>query len=185
MYLVGIIDAYSRYIVGWSLSNTMTTRWCRECLEEAIMRHGAPEILSTDQGSQFSSSEFSGYFTTHPAIKFSMDGKGSAIDNIFIERFWRSLKYEKIYLEPSDNGLELYHKIKDYMKFYNMERPHQGPDYKRPVTNIHIRRQIKESSLTNFQLAQPFRSSPTTINQWKNKETATIKAHALKRSYML
>jgi putative transposase len=111
----------------------MTSEWCRECLEEAIMRHGAPEILNTDQGSRFSSSEFSGYFTTHPAIKFSMDGKGRAIDNIFIERFWRSLKYEKIYLEPPDNGLELYHKIKDYMEFYNMERPHQGLEYKRLV----------------------------------------------------
>jgi len=133
VYLVAIIDVYSRYIVGWSLSNTMTTRWCRECLEEAIMRHGAPEILNTDQGSQFSSFEFFGYFSSYSDLKFSMDGKGRAIDNIFIERFWRSLKYEKIYLEPSDNGLELYHKIKDYMNFYNMERPHQGLEYKRPV----------------------------------------------------
>ena len=133
MYLVAIIDVYSRYIVGWSLSNTMTTRWCRECLEEAIMRHGAPEILNTDQGSQFSSFEFFGYFSSYSDLKFSMDGKGRAIDNIFIERFWRSLKYEKIYLEPSDNSLELYHKIKDYMNFYNMERPHQGLEYKRPV----------------------------------------------------
>jgi putative transposase len=133
MYLVAIIDVYSRYIVGWSLSNTMTTRWCRECLEEAIMRHGAPEILNTDQGSQFSSFEFFGYFSSYSDLKFSMDGKGRAIDNIFIERFWRSLKYEKIYLEPSDNGLELYHKIKDYMNFYHMERPHQGLEYKRPV----------------------------------------------------
>ncbi len=133
MYLVAIIDIYSRYIVGWSLSNTMTTRWCRECLEEAIMRHGAPEILNTDQGSQFSSLEFFGYFSSFPNLKFSMDGKGRAIDNIFIERFWRSLKYEKIYLEPSDNGLELYHKIRDYMNFYNTERPHQGLGYKRPV----------------------------------------------------
>ncbi len=133
MYLVAIIDVYSRYIAGWSLSNTMTTRWCRECLEEAIMRHGAPEILNTDQGSQFSSFEFFGYFSSYSDLKFSMDGKGRAIDNIFIERFWRSLKYEKIYLEPSDNSLELYHKIKDYMNFYNMERPHQGLEYKRPV----------------------------------------------------
>lgn len=133
MYLVAIIDVYSRYIVGWSLSNTMTTRWCRECLEEAIMRHGAPEIVNTDQGSQFSSPDFSGGFSLHPHLKFSMDGKGRAIDNIFIERFWRSLKYEKIYLEPSDNGLELYHKIKDYMEFYNRERPHQGLEYKMPV----------------------------------------------------
>ncbi|GAB1360177.1 putative transposase [Porphyromonadaceae bacterium KH3R12] len=133
MYLVAIIDVYSRYIVGWSLSNTMTTRWCRECLEEAVTRYGAPEILNTDQGSQFSSFDFWGNFSLHPDLKFSMDGKGRAIDNIFIERFWRSLKYEKIYLEPSDNGLELYHKIKDYMNFYNMERAHQGLGYKKPV----------------------------------------------------
>ena len=132
-YLVAIIDVYSRYIVGWSLSNTMTTRWCRWCLEEAIERHGAPDILNTEQGSQFSSAEFWGNFLLHPNLKFSMDGKGRAIDNIFIERFWRSLKYEKIYLEPSDNGLELYHKIKDYMNFYNMNRAHQGLEYKRPV----------------------------------------------------
>lgn len=116
----------------------MTTRWCRECLEEAIMRHGAPEILNTDQGSQFSSPEFSSYFSSYPGLKFSMDGKGRAIDNIFIERFWLSLKYEKIYLEPCDNGLELYHKIKDYMKFYNMERPHQRLGYKRPVEMFRV-----------------------------------------------
>ncbi|WP_298653812.1 IS3 family transposase, partial [uncultured Proteiniphilum sp.] len=125
MCLVAIIDVYSRYIVSWSLSNEIT-RWCRECLEGAIMRYGAPEILNTDQGSQFSSPEFTGYFSSYPDLKFSMDGKGRAIDNIFIERFWRSLKHEKIYLEPSDNGLELYHKIKDYMEFYNRERPHQA-----------------------------------------------------------
>ncbi len=133
LYLVAIIDVYSRYIVGWSLSNTMTARWCRECLEEAIKHHGAPEIINTDQGSQFSSPEFSAYFSSHEGLKFSMDGKGRAIDNIFIERFWRNIKYEKLYLEPSDNGLELYHKIKDYMKYYNLERPHQGLEYKRPV----------------------------------------------------
>ena len=132
MYLVAIIDVYSRYIVGWSLSSTMTTRWCRECLEEAIERHGAPEILNTDQGSQFTSPEFSEPFEGFSGLRFSMDGKGRAIDNIFIERFWRSLKYEKIYLEPSDNGLELYHKIKDYMEFYNRKRPHQSLGYKTP-----------------------------------------------------
>lgn len=133
MYLVGIIDVYSRYIVGWSLSNTMTVRWCRECLEEAMCRHGTPEIINTDQGSQFSSSEFSTYFSSYPGLKLSIDGKGRAIDNIFIERFWRNVKYEKIYLEPSDNGLDLYRKIKEYVGFYNMERLHQGLKYERPV----------------------------------------------------
>lgn len=136
MYLVAIIDVYSRYIVSWSLSNTMTARWCRDCLEEAVNRYGSPEILNTDQGSQFSSHEFWDGFPSSTCIKFSMDGKGRAIDNIFIERFWRNIKQEKIYLEPSDNGLELYHKVKKYMKYYNMERPHQSLKYKRPVDMV-------------------------------------------------
>lgn len=114
MYLVAIIDLYSRYVVSWSLSNTMTAKWCRACLEWAIDRYGAPEILNTDQGSQFTSPVFTEFAVSHQGLKLSMDGKGRAIDNVFIERFWRNIKYEKIYLEPSSNGLELYHKIKDY-----------------------------------------------------------------------
>lgn len=132
MYPVAIIDVYSRYMVSWSLSNTMTSEWCRECLETAINRYGAPEILNTDQGSRFTSPIFTEFIASYQDLKLSMDGKGRAIDNIFIERFRRNIKYEKLYLEPSENGLELYHKIKDYMKFYNAERPHQSPEYKKP-----------------------------------------------------
>jgi len=132
MYLVAIIDLYSRYIVGWSLSNTMTAAWCKECLDAAIKDYGEPEILNTDQGSQFTCPLFT-EFVAEKKIMFSMDGKGRAIDNIFIERFWRSIKYEKIYLEPSDDGVELYGKIKLYMGFYNGHRPHQSLDYKKPV----------------------------------------------------
>jgi len=131
MYLIAIIDLYSRYIVGWSLSNTMTAEWCKECVEIAIRKHGSPDIINTDQGSQFTAPVFT-EFVLGEGIKLSMDGKGRAIDNIFIERFWRNIKYEKIYLEPSDDGLELYGKIKDYMKFYNTERLHQSLGYKRP-----------------------------------------------------
>lgn len=131
MYLVAIIDLYSRFIVGWSLSNTMTADWCKECLEVAVNRFGRPEILNTDQGSQFTSPKFTD-FVLGENIRFSMDGKGRAIDNIFIERFWRNIKYEKIYLEPSDDGLELYGKIKAYMEFYNSRRQHQSLGYKRP-----------------------------------------------------
>jgi putative transposase len=91
-------------------------------------------IIWLEKSGNFSSSpEFSAYFSSHEGLKFSMDGKGRAIDNIFIERFWRNIKYEKIYLEPSDNGLDLYRKIKEYMTYYNTERPHQGLEYKRPV----------------------------------------------------
>jgi putative transposase len=132
MYLVAIIDLYSRFIVGWSLSNTMTAQWCKECLETAILKHGKPEILNTDQGSQFTSPLFTEFVTTDQKMQFSMDGKGRAIDNIFIERFWRNIKYEKIYIEPSEDGIELYGKIKWYIGFYNTRRQHQSLDYKRP-----------------------------------------------------
>ena len=132
MYLVAIIDLYSRYIVGWSLSNTMSAKWCKECLEEAIKKHGSPDILNTDQGSQFTCPLFTDYIDKLENTKFSMDGKGRATDNIFIERFWRNIKYEKIYIEPSQNGLELYKKIKEYMNFYNIERGHQSLGYQRP-----------------------------------------------------
>jgi putative transposase len=132
MYLVAIIDLYSRFIVGWSLSNTMTAKWCKECLKTAVLRHGAPGILNTDQGSQFTSPTFTGFVSKQEGMELSMDGKGRAIDNIFIERFWRNIKYEKIYPEPSDDGLELYSKIKEYMLFYNTERGHQSLGYKRP-----------------------------------------------------
>ncbi|HNV82298.1 MAG TPA: IS3 family transposase [Tenuifilaceae bacterium] len=132
MYLMAIIDLYSRFVVGWSLSNTMTAEWCRECFEMAVSRHGAPEILNTDQGSQFTSPAFTAYVGSLEKTRFSMDGKGRAIDNIFIERFWRSIKYEKIYLEPSEDGHELYTKIKWYMNFYNTERGHQALSYQRP-----------------------------------------------------
>ena len=132
MYLVAIIDLYSRFIVGWSLSNTMTASWCKACLESAILKYGRPEILNTDQGSQFTSPEFTEFVNKQESIQFSMDGKGRAIDNIFIERFWRNIKYEKIYIEPSEDGIELYGKIKWYMEFYNSQRMHQSLGYKRP-----------------------------------------------------
>ena len=131
MYLVAIIDLYSRYIVGWSLSNTMTSEWCKGCLQAAIAAHGEPEIVNTDQGSQFTSHIFTSLFDNIDS-KLSMDGKGRCIDNIFIERFWRNLKYEKIYIEPSEDGLELFAKVKSYMEFYNIRRPHQSLGYKRP-----------------------------------------------------
>jgi putative transposase len=109
----------------------MTAPWCKECVENAILIHGKPEIMNTDQGSQFTCPLFIG-FITDSHISFSMDGKGRAIDNIFIERFWRSIKYEKIYIEPSDDGIELFGKTKSYMEFYNTKRPHQSLDFKKP-----------------------------------------------------
>lgn len=124
LYLCAIIDLYSRCVVGWSLSNTMTAQWCTDVVRQAVAQHGTPEILNTDQGSQFTADVFTRYVTEHAGIRLSMDGKGRAIDNVFIERFWRSLKYEHVYLRPSSDGVECYRGISEYMDYYNHERRH-------------------------------------------------------------
>jgi putative transposase len=134
LYLVAVIDLFSRYVLNWSLSNTMTSRWCKEALEEAIRRHGKPEILNTDQGSQFTADEFTQYVINDLEIKLSMDGKGRAIDNIFIERLWRSVKYEHVYLCPATDGLECYQGLKQYFRYYNDERRHQSLNDQTPLT---------------------------------------------------
>lgn len=126
LYLCAVIDLHSRYVVNWSLSNTMTADWCRQTLQGAIEAHGKPQILNTDQGSQFTAKEFSDWVTAEQGIKLSMDGKGRAIDNIFIERLWRSVKYEHVYLFPADDGLACYHGLKDYFAYYNTQRRHQS-----------------------------------------------------------
>ena len=132
MYLFAIIDLYSRYIVNWSLSNTMTAEWCNSTIKEALYLNGKPEIFNTDQGSQFTS-ELHVSFLEKQKIKISMDGKGRAIDNIFIERFWRSIKQEYVYINPPNGGMELYNGIEEYMRFYNYERSHESHDYKTPA----------------------------------------------------
>lgn len=131
MYLVAVIDLYSRYVVNWSVSNTMDATWCKQTLEEAIQMHGKPEILNTDQGSQFTSEEFSNYVLSQK-IRLSMDGKGRATDNAFIERLWRSVKYEKLYLSPPTDGLDLYMKLTDYFDYYNHQRRPQSIKNERP-----------------------------------------------------
>ena len=136
LYLVAVIDLYSRYVVNWSLSNTMTAEWCKTVLNEAIEKHGSPEIINTDQGSQFTADEFTSYVLDKDKhdIKLSMDGKGRAIDNIFIERLWRSVKYEHVYLFPASDGLECYHGLKEYFQYYNHERRHQSLKEETPST---------------------------------------------------
>jgi len=132
MYLTAIIDLHSRYVVQWSLSNTMTAEWCAEVLKEAIAGHGTPAIFNTDQGSQFTSDVFTQVLLEHN-VQISMDGKGRAIDNIFIERLWRSVKYEDIYLKCYEDGLALYQGMKAYFGFYNGERLHQSLGYDTPA----------------------------------------------------
>ncbi len=123
MYLTAIIDLHSRFVVNWSVSNTMDAEWCRQALEEAIEMYGKPEIINTDQGSQFTSEVFANYVLGED-IRLSMDGKGRATDNAFIERLWRSVKYEKLYLNPPKDGTDLYLSVAEYFNYYNTERRH-------------------------------------------------------------
>lgn len=133
LYLVAIMDWYSRYILSWRLSNTMETWFCVEALEEALTAYGRPEIFNSDQGSQFTSREFTGRLI-RADIRISMDGRGRAFDNIFIERLWRSLKYEEVYLHDYSDGLEADERLDWYFTFYNNERPHQSLSYRTPAS---------------------------------------------------
>ena len=125
LYLMAIMDWHSRKVLSWRLSNTMDVHFCLEALEEAVARFGTPEIFNSDQGSQFTSEAFTGALKQH-GIRISMDGKGRCMDNIFIERLWRSLKYEEVYLKAYDSVAEARQGIDQWMRFYNMNRRHQG-----------------------------------------------------------
>lgn len=125
LYLTAIIDVYSRYVVGWGLSNSLDAVHSHQVLKEAIARHGKPEIINSDQGSQFTCKEWIEYLNQEE-IKISMDGKGRAIDNVFIERLWRSVKYDYVYISPANDGLELFNGLKKYFQYYNNELAHQG-----------------------------------------------------------
>lgn len=125
VYLVAVIDWYSRRVLSWRISNTMDTVFCVDCLQEALQRHGSPEIFNTDQGSQFTSESFTGVLKAN-GIAISMDGRGRALDNIFVERLWRSVKYEDVYLKGYNNTTQLMMGLTEYFVFYNGERPHQS-----------------------------------------------------------
>jgi putative transposase len=133
MYLCAVIDVHTRYVVGWGVSNSMTAEWCTEIVSEAVERHGCPTIMNSDQGSQFTSEVYTGYLKGK-GIQISMDSKGRAIDNIFVERLWRTVKYEHIYLHVYEDGLSLYKGLKQYFSFYNDERRHQSLNDQTPVS---------------------------------------------------
>ncbi len=124
-YLVAVVDWYSRRVLSWRLSNTLEAGFCVDCLEDALRTHGTPEIFNTDQGSQFTGKAFTGVLLD-AGIAISMDGRGRALDNIFVERLWRSVKYEDIYLKGYATLSELLLGLTEYFAFYNGERPHQG-----------------------------------------------------------
>jgi putative transposase len=125
LYLVAIMDWATRHVLAWRLSNTMDARFCVEALEEALARYGRPEIFNTDQGSQFTSTDFTGVLKD-AGVAISMDGRGRCMDNIFIERLWRSLKYEAVYLHEMTDGFKAERVIRDWIDFYNTERPHSA-----------------------------------------------------------
>ena len=125
LYLTAIIDVYSRFIVGWGISNTLDAGATLDVMKQAIKDHGKPEIINSDQGSQFTCEQWIEQMKGE-GIQISMDGKGRAIDNIFIERFWRTLKYDYVYLNPANDGLELYQGLKEYINYYNHKLHHQG-----------------------------------------------------------
>lgn len=131
MYLVAVMDWYSRKVLAWRLSNTLDSSFCVEALKDAIQRYGKPEIFNTDQGAQFTSEAFTSVLIENE-IKISMDGRGRAQDNIFIERLWWTLKYHYVYLNSFDNGSELRKGLLQWFVFYNHERFHQSLDNQTP-----------------------------------------------------
>jgi putative transposase len=131
VYLVAVMDWYSRYVLSWALSLTLELPFCLEALKAAL-GHGRPEIFNSDQGSQFTSERFTGELERR-GIAVSMDGRGRCLDNIFIERLWRSLKYEEVYLRDYQLVPEARHGIGNWFRFYNHQRPHQSLEYQTPA----------------------------------------------------
>jgi putative transposase len=127
VYLTAVVDWYSRKILSWRLSNTMDTRFCLEAVDEALSKYGKPEIFNTDQGSQFTSEAFTSKLKENN-IRISMDGKGSWRDNIFVERLWRTIKYDEVYLKAYRTVTEARKSIGDYVTLYNQRRPHSSLD---------------------------------------------------------
>ena len=145
LYLVTIIDWYSRYVISWRLSNTLDDDFCVAALEEALSR-GKPEIFNTDQGSQFTGDAFTGLLKAN-GIRISMDGKGSYNDNLFIERLWRTVKYEEVYLKAYADGREARISLGEYLRFYNTSRPHQSLGYRTPAEVYTI---VPDNTCTNM-----------------------------------
>jgi putative transposase len=135
VYLFAVMDWYSRFVLSWELSTTLDTHFCLVGLDRALAS-GKPIIFNSDQGSQFTSQEFTGRLQSQD-IQISMDGRGRALDNIFVERLWRSVKYEHVYLYDYANPKEVSAGLREYFQFYNWERPHQSLDYRTPATVYH------------------------------------------------
>lgn len=132
MYLVAIMDWYSRYVLSWALSNSLDSSFCVEALQDTLASHGTPEIFNTDQGCQFTSADFTTVLR-QAGVRISMDGRGRWMDNVFIERLWRSVKHEDIYFRGYETATELYRGLIRYFRYYNEQRPHQSLDDRTPA----------------------------------------------------
>lgn len=149
MYLIAIIDLYSRYVLKWAVSNTMTADWCSQVLKETLAKYPAPAIFNTDQGSQFTADVFTAVLLA-ANVQISMDGKGRAIDNIFVERLWRTVKYEDIYLKAYTDGWELEKGLTAYFEFYNGQRFHQALAYQTPEQVLKEKKTVQTESTNTF-----------------------------------
>ena len=174
LYLVAIMDWHSRAVLAWRLSNTLGADFCVEALEEALSRYGRPEIFNTDQGSQFTSDDFTGTLKDR-GITISMDGKGRCMDNIFVERLWQSLKYEEVYLNAYATVAEAKARIGAWLSFYNAERQHQSLGYRTP-------RQIYQEGLWNVEdrLCRP-PPIPGLPSQLGKRGNARLRPHTHRR----
>lgn len=131
LYLVAILDWYSRSVLAWELSNTLEATFCIQALKRALEAYGPPQIFNTDQGAQFTSESFTGLLLSQ-GVKISMDGRGRALDNVFVERLWRSVKYEEVFLRDYTTGLDAYKGLNCYFDYYNHQRRHQALEYRTP-----------------------------------------------------
>ena len=145
LYLVAVIDWHSRKVLAHRLSNTMDAAFCVEAMEDAIVRYGAPEVFNTDQGAQFTSEAFTGALKEH-GVRISMDGKGRWLDNVYVERLWRSLKQEEVYRRAYETVVEAGKGIADYLRYFNEERPHQGLDNRTPDDVFYKRKPLPKAA---------------------------------------
>jgi putative transposase len=164
LYLVAIMDWRSRYVLSWRLSNTLDGDFCLEALEEAL-RKGRPDVLNTDQGAQFTAEAFTGMLERH-GVRISMDGKGRYSDNLFVERLWRTVKYEEVYLKAYQDGREARIGIGDYFRFYNTQRPHQALGYRTPAeAHASIPMEATEGGMIESSIPGSLRTAGPALNK--------------------
>ena len=174
-YLVAIIDGYSRRVLSWRISNSMEAVFCVDCLEDALRHHGKPEIFNSDQGSQFTSTAFTDVLKREGVI-ISMDGRGRAFDNIFVERLWRSVKHEDVYLKGYASMGELMVGLSEYFAFYNGERPHQSLGQKTP--DVVYRTAVGGGAVIVDKFPRAVEESPVPLRSTGNSSTAKTRSKA-------